>query len=138
MDFGFKGVLREIAFRALLLAICVSVTFSSAAQVVLPSLSSIHAPVANESSSTHPSSVPEEAPPETPGSNEPTKEGEAPSFSLRRKSHKSARFYVRQSDLACFSSSCLLTARALLVGSKTPSRQFEHSYRNGCGAHLRC
>lgn len=138
MNFCFKIPLREMAARVLLLAVCVSVALGSVAQVLTVSLSPTHAFAANEPSPTHQSPVSDEVPSETPGSNEPTKEGEVPSFSLRRKSHKSARFYVRQSDLACFSSSCLLTARALLVGSKTPSPQFEHCYRNGCGAHLRC
>lgn len=137
MNFRSNIALRQIAVRALLVGVCVSVAFGSDAHIVFASLLPTHSLVGNEGPLTHQSSVPEEAPPETPGSNEPIKEGEEPSFSPRKKSQKASRYHVQRSNLARFSNRYLSSAKASLVGSQTPSPQFEYCYRNGCGAHLR-
>lgn len=142
MNFRFQVALRQVALRhvairALLLGVCVSVALGSFTQVLLLSLSPTHILVANEVSPAHQSSLPEEAPPEAPVSNEPIKAGEVPSISPRRTSQRATGFCVQRPNLAGFSSGHLLPAKALLVGSQTPAPQFEHCYRNGCGAHLR-
>lgn len=138
MNFRSKGILLQIAVRAMLLATCILVAFSSVAHTLIPSRLLAHTLVASESSPTHHSSVPEEAPPETPGSNEPTKEGEISSISPRRKSQQAVRFDVRGCHLGWFFDRYLPASQVTHVGGQTPSPQFEHCYRNGCGADLRC
>ncbi len=139
MRFRSKGILDRLAFRALLFAICISIAFGSVAHVLLPSLSLARDAVANEVSPKHPFSVPEEeTPSETPETSEPIKESEVFSFSQRRKRHKAARHQMRWAHLDRFSSWYVPSPQVLLVGSQTPSLQFENCYRNGCGAHLRC
>lgn len=133
-----RGKLSQVAHRALLLTICVSVAVGSATQILLASLTTIPSQMAMESSTTPQSSLPEETPSESSDTSEPIEEGEVPFSTLRRTGQRVAHSFVQKTYLALFSCSIWRFTSASRGNHPTPKSRLERRYRNGCGADLRC
>ncbi len=130
-------LLRIVASISVVLA-CISLAFGSNVSVLLSSRVIAEVPVVDWDSFSQHSANPEEAPQESPSPEEQTEEIEAPSFSLRRKSQKAVRILVHPANVDDVVVSKLRPPRAVCTLNPTLVPQFEHFYRNGCGAHLRC
>ncbi len=137
MNFRTKSGPVEFAVNALIIAVCVSISFGSSAHVFLPLLALAPNDWSLSEAPLHQSTVPEESPPESPKSSEMPEEGEAVSYALLRKSPKKAsvQLLAKVVKLASCQSH---SVKNLLAAGQTGSSQFEHGFRNGCGAHLRC
>lgn len=128
----------KIVVKALVIAVCVSVSLGNSARFLLPAFATATNDWSRVNSPSCPSSVPEESPPESPDSNELPKEGETASFALHRKCQKKERSHQLQARVIRWGNCQLHPTRAMRKGSQTDDSSFEHNYRNGCGSHLRC
>jgi hypothetical protein len=128
----------EIAIRALVIAVCVSVAFGSSARMLSPSLVPMQMYSANDGTPANlpveQSSIPEELPAESSNSNELPKEGETDAFALPKKIQKKHRclFGAAKVDLGRPHQE-----QSVRIGGQIAASQFEYCYRNGCGANLR-
>ncbi len=133
-----KAELRRIAKITSVVIACISLAFGSNVNVLLTPHLVEEAHVADSGFFPQWASSPGEVPHESSGQEEQTEEMEGPSFSLRRKTHRAARTHV---DVALVDEMDVGKSRPTPVVfplNRTLVRQFEHCFRNGCGAHLRC
>jgi hypothetical protein len=137
MIFRTKSAPIDFAFRALLVAICFSVSLGNAPRFLLPSLSPTDLLTANDGLLTNTEAQPasEETPEESPGSNELAEEG-ALADASQRKNFTKAKFrfpLARKARIQIDTALALKTAY-----DQSANSQSEHCFRNGCGTDLRC
>ena len=131
-----KTVVCDIAVRAMLLSVCISIAFGSTIRFALPAVAPVFALVGADFS---PTSIPaeevpvqEEVPAENQGSTGLPKEHVAPCGANEPK--RSKRYRDRSEQVGV---SVLISAAARFE-RRSADRSFEHSFRNGFGAPLRC
>ncbi len=126
----------EIAVKAVLVLVCVSVALGSVLRGVGAGVGAL---VGVDSCYALPTEMPiEEVPPqqespvEAPNSAELPKGEEAAEFSATRLSKRHRHLSSRECRVE------QLYARNIHLARRMASAQFEHCFRNGCGAFLRC
>ena len=131
-----KRVVCDLAVRIMLLSACISIAFGSTIRLALPAVAPILALVGSD---CPPSNIPaeeaplqEEVPAENQGSTGLPKENVAPCGSNDLKRSKRYRDRSIQCGIQ------LLNSAASHFERRGADRSFEHGFRNGIGAPLRC
>lgn len=138
MVFYYQYAFSETLARALLIVLCLLVSFGSSTAHLVGSLLPNGFVIAVEESLTELGTVPEEVPQESPSPIEPVEEGETATFAVRRKCPRCIRIHFQLVNVARLSNYHLHSMQERYATSRTAAARFEHCARNGCGAHLRC
>jgi hypothetical protein len=131
-----KTAVTSLALKAMLIALCFSLSCGGAVRTLavatMPGLKLVGPVPLRTQLPAEEAPVQEELPTESPSPTELPRGEESPSLAADQKQAKRTRDHARASNVRTLSS------HVSSVAIRAASSSFEHRFRNGCGAHLRC